>query len=257
MSLIGSLSRSVPTLHHSLINQDIHRPKMFPTIARCAVSRSVSPRIIQTISLGDRIQAAIFFHYTDHIPDSVLPGRNHTSNPLTGYHRHCHIFHEANQKNQNGITHITSHAPMGFDESACRTRGSIRKIWRHGGHDVHLTLLGIGNASDLPDCDLFCRSICWESSKPFTATRHPETYKDGRPKKYSRNRWIGFSEHDLVRLLQAKDFSERVERFRLKFLHACGRKLISMGFMTIRKLFSGTCISSHTACYRILPVRTV
>src|SRR5260370_1144884 len=44
------------------------------------------------------------------------------------------------------IPHITIGATMGFDESACLALRRLNKVWGHGGHDIRLVLLGLGQA---------------------------------------------------------------------------------------------------------------
>ena len=204
-----------------------------PTVTRFAVHSAVLPRITRTISLADRIHAALLSRFKESPPPQVFTGRDANGGPLRG-HQHCQIFCEANGAN-NRITHITLFAKMKFGQKERRAIESIHKVWGHGGHDVHLVLLGFGDANTFPDCQPLRNGTIWESLTPFVATRHPKKRRNGRWKLDEEGWHIGSPEHDLRRLLtqQGLPAPEKIEQ--LKFVKIGQQKLRSLQFQTLRK----------------------
>jgi CRISPR-associated protein Csb2 len=175
--------------------------KSQPTVARYAVVSAASPRLSETVAVANRVHEALC-KWSDQSdgPASVFSGIGTTGMPLEG-HRHAHIFCEANGK-RDAITHITVWAGMGFDEQACLALRRLNKVWGHGGHDLRLVLIGLGQGDSFPDCKLFGSSKVWRSATPFVSTRHTKEFRDGRPKIDETNGWqIGSAAHDLLRLL--------------------------------------------------------
>ena len=211
-----------------------------PTVARFAVHSAVLPRIIRAISLADRVHAALLYLFKklfkESSPPQVFTGRDANGIPLQG-HQHCQIFCEANGGHDR-ITHITLFAKMKFGQKERHVIESIRKVWGHGGHDVHLVLLGFGEANAFPDCHLLNSGTIWESLTPFVATRHPKTRRENgrRRPKLDENGWpIGSPEHDLLRLLLEQGFPapEKIER--LEFIKIGQRKIRPLQFQTFRQ----------------------
>lgn len=205
-----------------------------PTVARFAVHSAVLPRITRAISLADRVHAALLSRFEKSSPPQVFTGRDANGVPLQG-HQHCQIFCEANGDHDR-ITHITLFAKMKFrQEEERRAIESIHKVWGHGGHDVHLVLLGFGDADTFPDCHLLNSGTIWESLTPFVATRHPKTRRDGRPKLDEEGWHIGSPEHDLRRLLMQQGFPapEKIDPLK-KFVKINQRKLRPLQFQTLR-----------------------
>jgi CRISPR-associated protein Csb2 len=175
--------------------------KTKPTVARYAVVSSVSPRIIDAVSVANRVHDALC-KWSDqgNGPASVFTGIGSDGKRLVD-HRHAHIFCEANGPRDN-ITHLTVWADMGFDEQACLALRRLNKVWGHGGHDLRLALIGIGSADTFPDNKIFGVSKVWRSLTPFVPTRHAKTFRDGRPKMDEATGWqIGSAGHDFLRLL--------------------------------------------------------
>ena len=128
---------------------------------------------------------------------------------------------------------------MKFRQKERRAIEFLDKVWGHGGHDVHLVLLGFGDAAAFPDCQPLGKCTIWESLTPFVATRHPKTRRDGRPKIDEEGWHIGSPEHDLRRLLTQQGFPapEKIER--LKFIKMGQRKLRPIQFQTLRQKGEG------------------
>lgn len=213
-----------------------------PTMARYTVVSKVAPSIAQTVSLADRIHKSLC-KWSDQGsgPAPVFTGKENDRSPRTD-HAHASIFCEANGP-RDAITHVTIHAPMGFDGRAVRALRQLNKVWGHGGHDVRLVLHAIGAPGDFPGCPFTGTSKVWRSLTPFVSTRHGKTYKDGRPKMDANGWQIGSPGHDLLRLLaldprlagatiSQSPARERPFRFG-------SRRLATLEFQTIRHSGSG------------------
>lgn len=219
-----------------------HRPRAstMPTMARFAVVSTVAPRILQAMSVADRAHKALCV-LSDHSdgagPAPVFSGIGPDMRPRTD-HAHAHILCEANGP-RDTITHITIWAPMGFDAHAVEALRRLNKVWGHGGHDVRLVLHAVGQPDDFAECALVGKARVWRSLTPFVSTRHPKTYRDGRPKIDPENGWpIGSPGHDLLRLLAAhmgatgvtvRQLIGRERPFRFG-----DRRLAALDFQTVR-----------------------
>jgi CRISPR-associated protein Csb2 len=107
-------------------------------------------------------------------------------------------------------------------------------VWGHGGHDLQLVLLGVGNGNTFADCPLFAAATVWRSLTPFIATRHPKTHRDGRPKLDAEGWPIGSAAHDLPRLLAetGRPLPDKLEP--LDAIPAGSRRLRALEFQTDR-----------------------
>ncbi len=213
------------------------RKAKLPTVARYAVVSAVAPRITQAISISDRVHASLCkWSDQDHDSAAVFTGLDENGKPNIN-HQHAHIFCEASGV-CDAVTHITVWAEMGFDEAACLALRRLNKVWGHGGHDIRLVLHGIGQPGDFQDCTLFGPAKVWHSLTPFVSTRHPKSFRDGRPKMDSNGWQIGTGAHDLLRLLalhpqgaaaSIKQLDERDRPFQYG-----SRDLRSLQFQTVR-----------------------
>jgi len=203
------------------------------TVARFAVSSVVLPRITDAVSVAERIHQALLARFKDNgPPPPVLSGRDPAGQPMEG-HRHVHIFCESNGP-RDAITHVTLYARQGFDVPSRRAIESLQKVWGHGGHDLQLVLLGLGDENTFVDCRLFGPAAVWRSVTPFVPTRHPKTHRDGRPKLDADGWWIGSPEHDLRRLIAEAGLPlpTRIERLSHIAIHS--RRLRPIQFQTRR-----------------------
>jgi CRISPR-associated protein Csb2 len=190
---------------------------------------AVLPRITQAISIGDRVHKALCSWSEN---SAVFTGKDDAGQPRAG-HAHAHIFCEANGE-RDTITHLSVWASMGFAGDACTTLRRLNKVWGHGGHDVRLVLLGLGQPSEFPDCQLFGTSKVWRSATPFVSTRHGKTFRDGRPKMDETGWQIGSAAHDLLRLLALDPQTTGADISRGKAVRAGQRDLRAIQFQTIR-----------------------
>jgi CRISPR-associated protein Csb2 len=212
--------------------------KALPTVARYAVASAVLPRITQAISVGERAHQSLV-KFSNNAP--VFTGCDAAGRPMVG-HRHAHIFCESSGEHRDSITHVTIFAPMGFDATAREALKRLQSVWGHGGHDLQLVLLGIGEPSEFAEDprSVFREASAWQSLTPFVPTRHPKNYRDGRPKLDADGWHIGSPEHDLRRLILERDdlpAPQRVERRRA--VNVSGRPLRCIQFQRERKYGDG------------------
>jgi len=173
-----------------------------PTVARFAVASAVLPRITRAVSVAERVHQALVSRFKDGPAPVVFTGLGPSGKPQRG-HRHAFIFCEANGV-RDAITHVTVFARDGFDTSARRALESLQRVWGHGGHDLQLVLLSFGEPETFLDSPVLNggrAATVWRSLTPFVPTRHPKTFRDGRPKLDAEGWAIGSPEHDLRRLL--------------------------------------------------------
>ena len=173
-----------------------------PTVARFAVSSSVLPRITRAVSVAERVHQALVARFQAGPAPSVFTGIGPDGRPQEG-HRHAFIFCEANGV-RDAVTHVSVFARDGFDVTARRALESLQRVWGHGGHDLQLVLLGFGEPGTFLESPVLNggkSAKVWQSLTPFIATRHPKTFRDGRPKLDADGWAIGSPEHDLRRLI--------------------------------------------------------
>jgi len=204
-----------------------------PTVARYAVVSAVAPRIIQAVSIGDRIHDSLCkWSDQDKGRAPVFTGLDESGKPRAN-HQHAHIFCEANGP-RDTVTHITVWAPMGFDDAACLALRRLNKVWGHGGHDLRLVLHGLGQPGDFQDFAPFTPSTVWRSLTPFVSTRHPKTFRDGRPKLDADGWPIGSPAHDLRRLLTEAGLPMPTKMEPLDAIHVGSRRLRPLEFQNQR-----------------------
>ncbi len=175
------------------------RSSQRPTVARFAVQSTVLPRITRAVSVAERVHQALLARFPNGAAPPVFTGRDNDGKPSSG-HRHAFIFCEVNGP-RDAITHVTVHAPAGFDAPARRALENLQKVWGHGGHDLQLVLLGFGERTTFGDAEVLGEAKVWRSLTPFVSTRHPKTHRDGRPKLDADGWPIGSPAQDLRRLM--------------------------------------------------------
>ncbi|HVH50282.1 MAG TPA: type I-U CRISPR-associated protein Csb2 [Candidatus Bathyarchaeia archaeon] len=215
--------------------------KTSPSVARYAIASTVLPQITQAISVAERVHQSLV-KFSDNAP--VFSGRDTDGSLATG-HRHAHIFCESSGEHRDAITHVTVYAPMGFDAEARTALKRLHSVWGHGGHDLQLVLLGIGDCGDFADttsgCLHFSASATWRSLTPFVPTRHPKNHRDGRPKIDAEGWHIGSPEHDLRRLIRERGdipLPQKIER--RPVIQVSGRSLRCIQFQRERKHGNGS-----------------
>lgn len=191
----GSLDSRQPYSRSGRISRSARQP----TIARYAIASNVLPRITAALSVGERVHQALLSRFNDGSPPPILLGRDSSGQPLSG-HAHAHIFCEP-RPGDNTIAHVTVYASGGFDADAQRALRSLGRVWGHGGHDIELVLIDLGWPETFSDSVLLKPSRVWKSLTPFVSTRHPKTYRDGRPKMSPEGWQIDSPEHEIRRWL--------------------------------------------------------
>lgn len=177
------------------------RQTLAPTVARFAIVSKVPPAITQSLSLAERFHQA-FCKYLDKYGNSPsLTGVDEYGMPLNG-NDHVYFLPECNAHGY--VTHMTLHAPRGFDDAACHVLGSLRKVWGTEGFDVKIVLLATGQPSDFANASpYFCKAKIWSSLTPFVPVRHAKSTRTGVAKFDSNKEvQIGSPEHDCWRLLE-------------------------------------------------------
>jgi len=238
------------------IRQVIRARRSRPTVARYALASAVLPQMTQSISVAERVHQSLVA-FSDGA--AVFTGCDANKQPMTG-HRHVHIFCEAGQR--TAIRHVTLYAPMGFDTGARDALKRLRKVWGHGGHDLQLVLLGIGDCDDFAGkdgCLLFETSTTWKSLTPFVPTRHPKNHRDGRPKLDDAGWHIGSPEHELRRLISERGdlpLPQKIQRLRV--IECGSRSLRCIQFQRERKHGYGVRAGEFGYSFRLVfpqPVR--
>jgi CRISPR-associated protein Csb2 len=167
-----------------------------PTVARFAVASQVLPRITEAVSVAERVHQSLV-KISNGAP--VFTGKTSDNRPMAD-HRHAHIWCETVGE-RGEITCVTVFARDGFDQTARHALKRLRSVWGHGGHDLQLILLGLGEAETFADVKPLGQSAVWKSLTPFVPTRHPKNHRDGRPKLDAEGWHIGSPAHDLRRLI--------------------------------------------------------
>lgn len=155
-----------------------------PTIARFAIRSAVLPKIQEAIALGERLRQSAMSQSNrvrQGSPSEILSGHGGGAKE----HRHAMYLATcdgAENRSRGRIDHLVIAARGGFDDHDALALQSIRKLWGHGGHDLHLILVGLGAPSDFggveaPRTAALGESRIWESVTPFVPARHPKTVR--------------------------------------------------------------------------------
>ena len=171
-----------------------------PTVARFAIISKVQPAITQALSLAERFHQALCKRL-DGSNSPSLTGVDDAGLPLSG-NQHVYFLPECDAHGY--ITHMTLHAPCGFDVPACRALASLGKVWGREGFDVKIILLATGQPDDFANaCPYFQPSRVWRSLTPFVPVRHAKATRTGVAKIDPENGLqTGSPEHDCLRLLK-------------------------------------------------------
>ena len=153
---------------------------------------------MQALSLGERFHQALCTKLR--APSPTLTGLDENGAPLAG---NAHVYFMPECDKHGYVTHMTLHAPGGFDDAACRAFGQLRKVWGAEGFDVKIVLLATGQPDDFAHAaPYFERSKTWTSLTPFLPVRHPKSTRAGVRKLDPANHLqIGSPEHDCWRLM--------------------------------------------------------
>ena len=252
----------------SSLHNDRHvNDSLHVQVARYAVAGTVRPHLREAISLADRMRTALMAqckHDSSGIP-MVFSGKGSDSLPLEASHDHLHVLLESS-RNDGQISHIVLHAPMGFSPEALKAMSRVQRVWGHGGHDVHLALIGTGDARDFGGLRpaqgqslLLAESRNWTSLTPFVPIRHPKCYRDGRPKLRENGEQIDGPEDQLRLELRRRGLPDPVRIERLdSLLLASGKPLRWLEFRTERRAGGGTRARQSPSGFRLVfaePVR--
>jgi CRISPR-associated protein Csb2 len=151
-----------------------------PKVARFAIVSKVPPSITQSLSLAERFHqglCCILDRMEKHSP--ALIGLDENGKLLEG-NRHVYFLPECDRHGY--VTHMTLHAPGGFDEAACRAFPKLQKVWGSEGFDVKIVLLATGQPDDFKIASTyFQKAKTWISLTPFVPVRHAKATRTGVP----------------------------------------------------------------------------
>lgn len=147
------------------------------------------PSITSSVDVGDRARLAAMSHYsrrTGERPTERLSGHGE-SGPLMDRHRHAYYL-PTDEDGDGRLDHLTIYCREPFTDREIDALRQIRRLWsapdgaRGAAFEVELLTVGTYADRDIPALPIFRPSRRWLSATPFLLTRHPKTYKDGRPK---------------------------------------------------------------------------
>lgn len=187
-----------------------------PTVARFALVGKPLPRLTETLWVGEKMRQALMHHSRgldggEHAL-SIFSGKGPQGEALAD--DHAHAFYLASDDDGDGyLDHVTVYSTAGFDFLAQKALAKVdrlwdnerwkriaskpedetefwSKLWREGGPgDLTLVLVGLGAPYEYGgfsvkegESPLLAKSRYWISRTPYLLTRHPKTYRDGRPK---------------------------------------------------------------------------
>lgn len=170
------------------------------TVARFAIVSKVPPSITQALSLGERFHQGLCSYLEEGVPSPNLTGCDTDKQPLKG-NNHAYFLPECDAHGY--VTHMTVHAPGGFDVAACRAFGRLPRVWGTEGFDLNVVLLATGQAADFASVSPYFRKAkVWRSLSPFVPVRHAKATRTGIPKiDPATQLQIGSPEHDCWRLI--------------------------------------------------------
>lgn len=161
-----------------------------PTVARFAVYGSVRPRLTEALWIAERVRTALMAK-SQHIASRresrddvnaacVFSGKREDGSHTLNGHGHAHFLCESLPDQRGGrVSHLAIFTPCGFDRNDELALSRLRRVWGHGGHDLQLVLLGLGQPEDFGgtndragQCRLLAESSVWESRTPFVSTDH-------------------------------------------------------------------------------------
>ncbi len=178
----------------------LQRRNTLPKVARFAIVSKVPPSITQSLSLAERFHQALCSKLGDSGNSPSLTGRDAQGAPVTG---NAHVYFLSECDKHGYVTHMTLHAPGGFDDAACRAFSKLRRVWGAEGFDLNIVLLATGQPDDFVFASpYFQKARIWTSFTPFIPVRHPKATRTGVLKMDEKKRLqIGSPEHDCWRLL--------------------------------------------------------
>lgn len=171
-----------PPFQRAAIPSVANRSASRPTVARFAIRSRVLPKIQDAISLGERLRKSAMSH-SDRVrqdgPSEVFSGHGDASKKAHAHAMYLATSDLPDNRSRGRIDHLVVSARGGFDEDDVVALQAIKKLWGHGGHDLHLILVGLGRPEDFggiaePSAPVLATSRVWQSVTPFVPTRHPK-----------------------------------------------------------------------------------
>jgi len=156
------------------------------------LDRYVLPQQQETVIIGEQARSALMGCYGRLFKGEAsaqFAGRDENG-PLKGHQHAYYLPHDLDHDGR--LDHLTVYAPGGFSENERKALGSLREIpW--GGNAglrsldesrrLKVLLIGVYRRNELNSAlTVSAPAICWHSVTPYVLTRHPKTFRDGRPK---------------------------------------------------------------------------
>lgn len=186
---------------------------------RFRVAAAPLPPVTASVAVGDRARWAVMASYSRLHGGARAPERlagHDDRGPLRS--SHAHAFYLPSDEDGDGrIDHLTVYCRDGFSDAEVAAIRAIRRLWPAKGGpkatDFEVDLLPVGEftmetlrslaprqaAVEGTAPPWYGSSSTWVSATPFLLTRHPKTFRDGRPKVDADGRQIDGPEAQLLR----------------------------------------------------------
>lgn len=153
------------------------------TVARYGLNSTVLPLVTETVEVAELSRRSLMARYGRANAGKTSPlfsGKAPNGTPLEG---HGHTFYLPTDEDGDGrLDHLTLYARDGFGEREHAAIGELTILNPGGGRsEIRLVLLGLGLSEDF-SAPILQSARAWRSAAPFMLSRHPKTYRTGRPK---------------------------------------------------------------------------
>lgn len=226
------------------------------TVAAFALHSTVLPLLTDTLRLGEHVRAALLSLSP---PTPVFVGRGEDSMPLEG---HEHAFYlPCDDDNDGRLERLYVYARKGFDQAALQGFAKLRVLSQEGGRpELRVVFLGLGTPEtfgrvaprDSARSAAFAKGSVWVSRTPYILTRHPKTYRDGRPKLRENGWQVDGPEDQLTRELALRGLPVPVSLTRTVQTVARGRPIRWLHFTRHRRRGGGAQWNTTPYGFRIV-----
>lgn len=173
-----------PPFRRSIVPSSGRRiPVLPPTVARFAIRSAVLPRLHEALAVGERLRVSAMSQSKKVSGEARQVFSGHGEAVLN--HQHAMYLSSGDDPTnakRGFIDHLVIAARAGFDDQDIVALQRLRRLWRRGGHDLELVLIGLGQSADfggteVPRAPMLSESRVWESLTPFVPTRHPKVVR--------------------------------------------------------------------------------
>ncbi len=169
-----------PPFRRAVASRSVLRSAKLPTVARFAIRSAVLPRAEDAMSVAERLRVSMMARSRDEDDHPAPVFSGHDTAPSN--HQHAMYLVERSASRPSHLDHLIVSAKRGFEPADVKALQGLRKIWGHGGHTLHLVLVGLGDSADFgglvaPRSPVLASSREWTSVTPFVPTRHPKVVR--------------------------------------------------------------------------------